>query len=239
MIKDLPLYITVIFQLTVLVTLFLFYVTILKSASEIVRNKSTLILASLMLWLAIQAVLTLNGTYNTDLNAVPPKILILGVAPAAFTIVLLFSTRRGKKFIDSLPLSNITYLNIVRIPVELVLYWLYTEHTVPKSMTFEGQNFDIISGITAPVAAWLLTSGSNRKLILTWNFICLGLLIHVVFTGIFSAPTPFQKFDFAQPNVAILHFPFCWLPAFIVPVVLFGHLVSIRRLFSKQRPQST
>lgn len=233
MIKDLPLYITIVFQLTVLVTLFLFYVTIIKSSSEIVRNKSTIILASLVLWLVAQAVLTLNGAYNTDLNAFPPKILLLGVAPAIFTIVLLFSTRRGKRFIDSLPLSSITYLNIVRIPVELVLYWLYVEHVVPKSMTFEGQNFDIISGITAPVAAWFLVSDANKKLILAWNFICLGLLVNVVFTGIFSAPTPLQKFDFEQPNVAILNFPFCWLPTFVVPVVLFGHLVSIRRLISK------
>ncbi|WP_254411992.1 hypothetical protein [Dyadobacter diqingensis] len=230
MIKDLPLYITIVFQLTVLVTLFLFYVTIIKSSSEIVRNKSTLILAGLVLWLVIQAMLTLNNLYNTDLNAFPPKILLLGVAPAIFTIIVLFSTRSGKRFIDSLPLSSITYLNVVRIPVELVLYWLYREHFVPKSMTFEGQNFDIISGITAPVAAWLLASDTNKKLILTWNFICLGLLLNVVFTGIFSVPTPLQKFDFEQPNIAILHFPFCWLPTFIVPAVLFGHLVSIRRL---------
>lgn len=230
MIKDLPLYITVVFQLTVLVTLFLFYVTIIKSSSEIVRNKSTLILAGLVLWLVAQAVLTLNSVYNTNLNAFPPKILLLGVAPAVFTIILLFSTKGGKRFIDSLPLSSITYLNVVRIPVELVLYWLYVEHGVPKSMTFEGQNFDIISGITAPIAAWLLVSDANKKLILTWNFICIGLLLNVVFTGIFSVPTPLQKFDFEQPNIAILNFPFCWLPTFIVPVVLFGHLVSIRRL---------
>ncbi|MDB6080057.1 MAG: putative transrane protein of unknown function, partial [Akkermansiaceae bacterium] len=45
-----------------------------------------------------------------------------------------------------------------------------------------------------------------------------------------SAPFPFQRLALDQPNVAILSFPFIWLPTFIVPVVLFTHLASIRQL---------
>ena len=60
--------------------------------------------------------------------------------------------------------------------------------------------------------------------------IALGLLLNIVFIAIFSAPFSFQKFAFEQPNIAVLFFPFSWLPAFIVPVVLFCHLASIRQL---------
>jgi len=45
-----------------------------------------------------------------------------------------------------------------------------------------------------------------------------------------SAPSPIQKIAFEQPNIAILYFPFCWLPTFIVPIVLFSHLVAVRKL---------
>jgi hypothetical protein len=38
---------------------------------------------------------------------------------------------------------------------------------------------------------------------------------------------------FDQPNIAILYFPFVWLPSVVVPGVLLAHLVSLRKLFQK------
>jgi hypothetical protein len=120
----------------------------------------------------------------------------------------------------------------VRIPVEIILFWLFINRAVPELMTFEGRNFDILEGITAPFIAyfWLTKRKGNRNLVLIWNLICLSLLINIVVNALLSAPSPIQKFAFDQPNIAILYFPFSWLPTFIVPLVLFGHLVSIRQL---------
>ena len=42
----------------------------------------------------------------------------------------------------------------MRVGVEVVLFWLFIKRVVPESMTFEGRNFDIISGITAPFVAY-------------------------------------------------------------------------------------
>lgn len=52
--------------------------------------------------------------------------------------------------------------------------------------------------------------------------------------ALFSTPSPIQQFAFEQPNIAILNFPFSWLPTFIVPLVLFGHLASIRKLLKEK-----
>lgn len=103
-------------------------------------------------------------------------------------------------------------------------------------MTFEGRNFDIIAGITSPFVAYF---GFKKMLlkqqtILIWNFFCLGLLINIIINAVFSAPSPIQKFAFEQPNIAILNFPFSLLPTFIVPIVLFGHLTSIRQLLKSK-----
>jgi hypothetical protein len=190
------------------------------------------IFIGLTIWLTIQAVLTLKNIYNSDTNTFPPKIILTGILPTILTFFLLFATSKGRQFIDSLPLKNLTYINIVRIPVEIVLFWLFINKAIPELMTFEGRNFDIIAGISAPIIAYfgLTKTKLSRQTILLWNFICLGLLVNIVINALFSTPSPIQKFAFDQPNIAILNFPFSWLPTFIVPIVLFGHLTSIRQL---------
>lgn len=232
MLENLPIYISIVFALTTVVTLLLFILTIRKSNSETVQGSANVILVSMLLWLALQAILALMGIYRTDTNLFPPKIMLLGVFPTFLTIILLFATSKGKKFIDSLPLKDLTYLNIVRVPVEIVLFWLFLNKAIPELMTFSGRNFDILAGVSAPfIAYWGLTKTKlSRKIILAWNFICLGLLLNIVVNATLSAPFPIQKFAFDQPNIAILYFPFCWLPTFIVPIVLFGHFASIRKL---------
>ena len=232
MIENLPIYISIIFSLTTVTTLLLFVWTIRNSNSAKTRKKTASIVIGLIIWLVFQAVLTLNNIYNTDTNSFPPKIMLIGILPMILAIILLFSTSKGIQFIDSLPLRNLTYLHIVRIPVEIVLFWLFLNKAIPELMTFEGRNFDIIAGMTAPIIAYfgLKKTKLNRQTILIWNFICLGLLINIIVNALFSAPSPIQKFAFDQPNIAILNFPFSWLPTFIVPIVLFGHLTSIRQL---------
>ncbi|MEP6932147.1 MAG: hypothetical protein ABI850_19140 [Flavobacterium sp.] len=236
MIDNLPLYITLIFTLTTIVTLLLFIWIIRNSNSEKTRNKVKPIFTGLLIWLIIQAILTLQNVYNTNTSFFPPKIMLFGILPTILTIIILFATQNGRQFIDSLPLKKVTYLNVVRIPIELVLFWLFLNKAVPQLMTFEGRNFDILAGITAPFIAYfgLTKYKLNSKIILIWNLICLLLLINIVVNALLSAPTPIQKFAFEQPNIAILNFPFSWLPTFIVPVVLFGHLTSIRQLLKSK-----
>ncbi|MBL7741313.1 MAG: hypothetical protein JNK14_18965 [Chitinophagaceae bacterium] len=233
MLKELPGYIAILFILTTIATLAMLHLAVRRSPAY--AAKSTSILAGLLAWLLLQGVLSVNGIYKDTLS-MPPKFLS-AVLPPLVTMIILFATRSGRKFMDSLPLSTLTWLNIVRIPVEIGLYWLFIHETIPQLMTFEGRNFDIISGITAPLIAWLgfARNKLSPKVILAWNIICLLLVLNVVIHGVLSVPTPFQQFAFDQPNIAVLYFPFIWLPAFIVPVVIFTHLVSIRQLVSGKR----
>lgn len=232
MIEHLPLYITLLFGLTTILTLWLLYWTISNAASHATKHKAVTVTILMAFWLIIQGILSLRNLYSENLDAMPPRLFVLGVLPALATIVLLFITKGGRRFIDNLPLKNITWLNIVRIPVEVVLLWLFLNKAVPKLMTFEGRNFDILSGITAPFVAYFgfTKKTLGKRLVLIWNFVCLALLMNVVVHALLSVPTPAQKLAFDQPNIAVLYFPFVWLPVFIVPVVLFGHLVSIRQL---------
>jgi hypothetical protein len=99
-------------------------------------------------------------------------------------------------------------------------------------MTFDGSNFDILAGLTAPLVYYqaFVRKKLTQRMLLLWNIACLGLLINIVLTAILAAPTPFQQTAFDQPNIAISYFPFIWLPSVVVPIVLIAHLVAIRRL---------
>lgn len=229
MIPALPAYLLLLFICTTLATLVLF-LWVHQSAGH--RNTLQATIA-LCVWLLLQALLPLSGVYSKDTGSFPPKIMLLGIFPALLCILLLFATGKGRRYIDSLPLKQLTWLHTIRIPVELVLYGLFLHQAVPQLMTFEGRNFDILAGISAPLVAWLFFDRKRigRKSLLAWNIIGLGLLLNIVVNALLSAPSPIQQFAFEQPNIAILYFPFSWLPVFIVPLVLLAHLVSIRQLY--------
>ena len=114
----------------------------------------------------------------------------------------------------------------------MVLFYVYLDGLIPVLMTFQGYNFDIVSGITAPLVYYLvfIKKSISNKGLLAWNFIGLALLINILAIAVLSAPTPFQKLAFEQPNLGVMYFPFVWLPAVIVPIVLFSHLMAIKKL---------
>lgn len=225
MIESLPAYINVIFIITACISLLIFFFA---------SKKSTVVLVVLSGWLLLQAILSLRGFYEVT-DTVPPRLAVM-IVPPLLAMLVLFTTKRGKQYVDGLDKKLLTYLHVVRVPVEIVLFWLFSNNLVPVLMTFEGRNFDIFSGITAPLVAYF---GYQQKklgkgILLLWNFICLGLVLNVVIHGILSAPSAFQQLAFDQPNTGVLYFPFVWLPAFIVPLVMFSHFACIRELFRKE-----
>jgi hypothetical protein len=221
--EHLPLYISAVFTFATVLSVFLFY-----KASGYLK----IVLTALCLWLLLQGGITLSGFYLKT-QILPPRFPLL-VLPPLLAIIMLFSSPRGKKFTSGLDDSILTLLHTVRIPVEFVLLWLADQKVVPYLMTFEGRNFDIVAGLTSPVIYYYgyIKQRLGRGVILTWNILCLLLLFNIVINAILSLPTPFQQFAFDQPNVAVLYFPYSWLPCLIVPLVLYAHLVCIQRLIS-------
>ena len=216
-------YVNIAFIITTLLTIFLFY----KATNN---SKTTLVI--IFLWILLQATLSLSGFY-TITNTFPPRFALLAL-PAILFIIGLFVSEKGRVYIDSLDMRTLTLLHVIRIPVEICLYWLFLHKAIPQLMTFEGRNFDIIAGLTAPLIFYFgyVKNYIGKTILLLWNFICLGLLLNIVVNAILSAPSAFQQFGFEQPNTAIIYFPFVWLPSCVVPLVLFAHLTSIRKLLS-------
>lgn len=233
MIENLPTFVSITFILTTFLTVGIFLYTSKRSAFTSNWTKTLSFL--LPFWLFFQAVLAVGGFYLKT-ESIPPRLPLFGIIPAFLTIILLFVFAR-KDFISRLPLKTLTILHIIRIPVEIVLYWLFQAGYVPQLMTFEGRNFDVLSGLSAPLIYWLAFRGGkmNSQLLIIWNLFALGLLINIVTHAVLSFPFPFQQLAFDQPNRAVLFFPFVWLPTIVVPLVLFCHLASLWQLISRSK----
>ncbi len=220
----LPAYIGIAFILTTFLTVFLFW-----KAAHYHRVTIVVILA----WLFVQAIVSLQHFYTiTDTR--PPRFLLLAAPPVVLIILLLLSGP-GRRYLDNLNASTLTILHIIRIAVELVLWALFVHKAVPQLMTFEGRNFDIVAGLSAPLI-WYLAyrlKKLSKTALLWWNIACIVLLLNIVINAVLSAPGPLQQFAFDQPNRAILYFPFVWLPCCVVPLVLLSHLAVIRQLVKK------
>ncbi|GAB3846051.1 hypothetical protein GCM10028822_05480 [Hymenobacter terrigena] len=211
------------FGLTTGLAVWLFYLA---------AQRSKRVLQVLLAWLLMQGVVGLSGFYTIS-NTLPPRLALLLGSPLLLVVVL-FATAAGRRWLDGLRLDILTLLHVVRFPVELVLFGLYLQKAVPLLMTFEGRNWDILLGLTAPVVYYFAFHKKQlgRRGLLLWNILGLASLLNIVVNALLSAPTPLQRFAFEQPNVAILHFPFVWLPGCVVPLVLLAHLAAIWQLLT-------
>lgn len=220
-----PSYISVLFTAAALMAVSFFYVAAGRSLKTI---------GIIIVWGVLHCILAVNGFYLVN-NTMPPHIVLMFM-PMLIIIIALFVA--AKKFISKLDLKWLTLLHAVRIPVEIGLFLLYRQTLVPKLMTFEGGNLDILSGLTAPVVFYFgfVKQKFSGKVILIWNIVCLLLLVNILIRAVLSIQTPFQQLAFDQPNVGVLYFPVILLPAVIVPLVLFSQLAAIKRLWFAELP---
>lgn len=233
MIEGLPGYISVVFVLTTLLTVGIFAFAIARAGLN--SRPAKFLLAFLLFWLIIQATLAYNGFFQ-NFDVLPPRTFVFG--PLPFFILTFIYLIFFRRFLANLPLTVLTWIHVIRIPVELVLLWLFQNSLVPIEMTFEGRNFDILSGMTAPIVYFLAFRNGkvNRSLLLVWNLVALAFLANVVTIAVLSFPTPFQMIGLDQPNVGVTYFPFVWLPSVVVPIVLFCHITSLWNLISAETP---
>lgn len=221
---NLPLYVSLLFAATALITAYFFF----RAA-----NKSTAVLLLLFAWMTFQALMALGGFY-TNTQTIPPRFLLMVLPPLVIIIILLVGPA-GKNWLAKLDIKTLTLLHVVRIPVEVVLYLLFIYHKIPQLMTFEGRNADILAGISAPVIYYFVfvKKSGAVKILFWWNIVSLLLLLNIVVNAALSAPSPIQQFAFDQPNTAIFYFPFNWLPSVVVPLVLLSHLAVLQRIKRK------
>lgn len=190
--------------------------------------------AAAVAWLALAAGLAGAGLLSRY-DMAPPRVALL---PLAFLASMLLLSRTGTfaRLLGGAPREWPIALQSFRLPVELLLWVLFQEGRIPERMTFGGWNLDILVGLSAPVVAWAVWRGRMSKpAVAAWNVAGLGLLANIVVIALRSAPGPLNAGWGGVPNTAIAEVPFVWLPAFLVPLAVFGHVASLRQLRASMR----
>ena len=229
--ENIPGYVSITFICTVIATFgFIYYAITVRADKN--SNVPTMVVTFLLVWIFAISILTFYGFFR-DFDSSPPRFLYL-ILPPLLLILSVLIHPGGRSFLKKLPLTTLTYIHIVRVPVEIVLWWLSIEKVIPSIMTFEGMNYDILSGISAPFAGIFLVGLRSKSKIgaFIWNLLAFVLVVNIIYRAIASTPYFFDAASFEYPNIAVFYFPYVLLPAFIVPSILFSHLVSFYRLLT-------
>lgn len=118
----------------------------------------------------------------------------------------------------------------LRLPLELVLHAWAEQGAMPVQMTFEGHNFDIVTGIAAvALGLYALRRSPSRGLVLAVNVLGLVLLTAVATIAVLSTPTPLRAYE-GPPLLLAYHFPYGWIVPMCVAAALFAHLAAFRAL---------
>ena len=181
-------------------------------------------------WLIVTGILAQGGFFR-DFDAVPPRML-LAVAPAFAAMLALGFSGFAPRIVRGLPHHAILFAQSFRVVMEWILWDLYRHGAMPRAMTFEGRNFDILIGLSAFALAVLWRRGVWRSHIVLrlWNWAGVAILMLTVSQGLLSAPTRFRMIFEPVSNTVIGDFPFLWLPAFVVPFAFLLHILSLRKL---------
>lgn len=186
-------------------------------------------IVGLVVWAIVVSITSLSG-FTGNFKLFPINAMPMLLIPLITTIILLL-TADMKTLAAHLNIKVLTQLQVFRVLVEIVLWLLFIQHQLPEQMTFEGRNFDIVAGITAVLAANYLINSKTGMI--AWNIFGLLLLLNIVVIALLSMPTPFRVFHNEPANTIVTHFPYVFLPTFLVPLAYLLHFISLKKLLLK------
>ncbi|MFL5748870.1 MAG: hypothetical protein ACJ751_29630 [Niastella sp.] len=180
-------------------------------------------------WLLLLGIFSVRGFFS-DFSRVPPRLTIALLTP--LPVVLFFiSSRAGKQFLQQVQPQWLIWLQSFRILVEIGLWILVRNGSLPTQMSFEGRNFDILTGLFAyPVGYYCYVKKTWPPVVaLLYNIAGLVLLVNVVTVSALSLPTPLRAFHNGPDSSLITTFPFIYLPGLLVPLAYTLHIFSLRQ----------
>jgi hypothetical protein len=211
------------------VGLVVFFLCIVAGTAALLAAKSKPLGVGVLVWLVVTGLAGWLGLAR-DFQRVPPPMFVLLLAAVVLAVVTAMS-RVGSRLVAEAGIVWLIGVQAFRVAVEVFLDWGHRVDLVPVQMTFEGRNWDIVSGVSAAAVAWLAAKRqAPRWLVLLWNCVGLALLLNIVVIAVLSMPTPLRRFHNEPVNSFIAYFPYIWLPTFLVQLALFGHLLVFRWL---------
>lgn len=131
---------------------------------------------------------------------------------------------------SQLPLWMLVVFHSFRWPLEWVLHEWALQGTVPETMTWTGQNFDILTGVMA--LGILIPFVSQKNYAWLFNIVGSLLLFNVLRVVVFSSGLPFS-WPLEKPLLLALYLPYALIAIVCVWSAIAGHVILWRALLTK------
>ncbi len=205
-----------------ILTMFLALASVLYGTFISDRIRFKKLVCFLVIWNFLTTGIVLSGIIKESFVPFSVLLFILINVTAVFFGLSSFS----KPYL-ALPTKFLVLFHFFRFPLELVLHSWSKTGTVPATMTWTGQNYDIISGLLSVFA--LFPVFQNKRFYWFFNVISLALLINVIRVVLMSSPLPFA-WPLENPIQLLAYFPYHLVATVGVWLALVGHIVLTRKL---------
>jgi hypothetical protein len=197
-------------------------------AGEDAMRATRAVAITLAVWVAITSLPPATGIMR---GAVIPALPLFFVTVLAGGVVFAFS-RHGTRLARNLPLAALVAFQAFRLPLELVLHSWAEQGSIPATMTWTGQNYDIAAGVLAIVMAPLVVRAPFAARIFNW--IGAALLLNVLRVVVMSSPLPFA-WNVEPPLLVGAFAPYHLIATVCVAAALAGHIILLRALAPQRR----
>lgn len=172
--------------------------------------------------------------FFANFDAIPPRLFLVLLIPLLTALGLSLFSQTLAEILRQIPPERLIYLQSFRIIVEILIWLLFVQELLPVQMTFEGMNYDVLSGLLAPVVAYFCFTKARwpKWVAIAYNIMGIILVFTIVTIAIFSFPTPFRYFMNEPANRIVAQFPFIWLPSILVTTAYSMHFFSLKQLLS-------
>ena len=165
----------------------------------------------------------LDPSFPRPLGYVLPALVLAGVLWRAGWLIAA---------VDSLPLWAIPALQMLRIGGGLTLFAAWAADLAPWAFVGAAGVGDVAVGVSGGLVALALAARAPWAITAArlWNVAGLADIAHTLYRGLRTAPGPLQATFDGPPNLVPALFPLLYLPAFIVPLTILLHLLSLQQL---------
>jgi hypothetical protein len=182
-------------------------------------------------WMAADIFLGWLGVFRSSPAYKIPYIAFGIAIPISVGIWLIQKSATIREILRAVPQQKIVGIQLYRGLGSIFLILLGLR-LLPGAFAVPAGFGDVFVGFTAMLVAGAYMSGmaGRNSLVAVWNVLGILDLVIAVTAGFLSAPGPFQRISFAQPNILVGTYPLVMIPVFAVPLSIVLHAGSLAKL---------
>lgn len=226
---DLPQWISVLFLMVIPIPVVLVALLAKKGAPQEKKNKVFYtVLFFFIAYFTYVGIGSFNGLFNKVFF--PPIILLFTTFPLKlFLFTVVINLAIYKLILQNLKLEDLVKVHIFRLIGAFFLLFAYYK-TLPTFFAIVAGLGDVISAIVSVYVVKAITNKKPfaKKLTFIWN--TFGL-VDILFTAISAIVLTKLSIDTGSMGVdGLAQFPFCLIPAFAPPTIIFLHVAIYKKL---------